>query len=43
MYSDYYNSMDLYVNDIEKNYKQMLITAYSDKLEGLNASISSFL
>lgn len=43
MYSDYYSSIDVYVNDIEKNYKQMLLSAYSDKLEGLNASISSFL
>ena len=43
MFSDYYQSIEELSTDIEKNFKQMLVQTYADKVEGLNASISSFL
>jgi BMFP domain-containing protein YqiC len=43
IYSDYYQSIEEFSADVDKNFKQMLVANYSEKAEGLNASISSFL
>ena len=32
LYSDYYSSIDNFVADIDKNFKQMLVANYSDRL-----------
>jgi hypothetical protein len=35
--------MEEFSGDVEKNFRQLLVQNYADKVEGMNGSVSGFL
>lgn len=43
LFSDHYKTMEEFSGDVEKNFRQLLVQNYADKVEGMNGSVSGFL